>query len=87
MFAILRSELGPAFRAAGAGSGERGEEPLGDDALAVGPAGLLFWGGGRDPSRARRRENEGPDRGPGLPGRWVGLTAPLAFPLISLRLP
>lgn len=34
-------------------------------------------------SRARRRENQGPDRGPGRPVPWVGLTAPFAFPLTS----
>lgn len=34
-------------------------------------------------SRARRRENQGPDRGPRLPVPWIGLTAPFAFPLTS----
>lgn len=63
--------------------GERGAEPLWDDALAVGRVGLLFEEAALTSSRTRRREKEGPGRGPRVPVTLAGLTAPFAFPLTA----
>lgn len=55
---------------------ERSADLLWDDAFAVGPVSLLFWGAVTS-SRTRRREKGRPESGLTL----AGLTAPFAFPL------